>query len=49
MDLDDLFGPTPTVVDLQAKSRWEAIDELINEEPSWAGSLSLGCRPPHTP
>ncbi len=30
MDLDDLFGPTPTVVDLKAKSRWEAIDELIN-------------------
>ncbi|HEX3717203.1 MAG TPA: PTS sugar transporter subunit IIA [Verrucomicrobiae bacterium] len=30
MDLDDFLGPKPMVVDLQAKNRWEAIDELIN-------------------
>ena len=29
MDLDDLFGPKPTIVDLKAENRWEAIDELI--------------------
>jgi len=29
MDLDDLFGPKPTLVDLKAENRWEAIDELI--------------------
>src|SRR5438552_1287164 len=30
MDLDDLFGPKPLVIDLQAKDRWEAIEELIS-------------------
>ena len=29
MDLDDLFGPKPSVIDLRAKDRWEAIDELV--------------------
>jgi nitrogen PTS system EIIA component len=29
MDLDDLFGPKPSVVDLNAEDRWEAIDELL--------------------
>ena len=29
MDLGDLFGPKPDVIDLQAKDRWEAIDELV--------------------
>lgn len=29
MDLDDLFGPRPAVVDLRAENRWEAIDELV--------------------
>jgi mannitol/fructose-specific phosphotransferase system IIA component (Ntr-type) len=30
MDLNDFLGPEPTVVDLQAKNRWAAIDELID-------------------
>jgi mannitol/fructose-specific phosphotransferase system IIA component (Ntr-type) len=31
MDLNDFFGPDPPIViNLQAKDRWEAIDELIN-------------------
>jgi mannitol/fructose-specific phosphotransferase system IIA component (Ntr-type) len=30
MDLDDLFGPNPAIIDLRAANRWEAIDELIN-------------------
>jgi mannitol/fructose-specific phosphotransferase system IIA component (Ntr-type) len=30
MDLDDLFGPDRTVVDLRAGNRWEAIEELID-------------------
>ena len=30
MDLDNFFGPNPTVIDLRAEDRWEAIDELIN-------------------
>jgi fructose-specific phosphotransferase system IIA component len=30
MDLGDLFGPKPIVIDLRARTRWEAIDELIN-------------------
>jgi mannitol/fructose-specific phosphotransferase system IIA component (Ntr-type) len=30
MDLNDFLGPNPIVVDLTAKDRWEAIDELIN-------------------
>jgi mannitol/fructose-specific phosphotransferase system IIA component (Ntr-type) len=29
MNLDDLFGPKPVVLNLQAKDHWEAIDELI--------------------
>jgi mannitol/fructose-specific phosphotransferase system IIA component (Ntr-type) len=29
MDFDDLFGPKPTLVDLKAENRWEAIEELI--------------------
>jgi mannitol/fructose-specific phosphotransferase system IIA component (Ntr-type) len=29
MDLDDFLGPNPTVIDLRAKDRWEAIDELV--------------------
>src|SRR5689334_13802703 len=29
MNLDDFFGADPVVVKLQAKDRWEAIDELI--------------------
>ena len=29
MNLDDFFGPKPAVVKLEAKDRWEAIDELI--------------------
>jgi mannitol/fructose-specific phosphotransferase system IIA component (Ntr-type) len=29
MDLDDFLGPKPTVIDLRAKDRWEAIDELV--------------------
>jgi PTS system nitrogen regulatory IIA component len=28
MNLDDFLGPKPTIVDLRAKTRWEAIDEL---------------------
>src|SRR5437867_1414719 len=30
MDLDELFGPNPIVIDLHAENRWETIDELIN-------------------
>jgi len=30
MDLDDLFGPNPSVFNLKAKDRWEAIDELVD-------------------
>ena len=30
MDMDDPFGSNPTVVDLRAENRWEAIDELID-------------------
>ena len=30
MNLDDLLGPKPNVIDLRAESRWEAIDELVN-------------------
>jgi mannitol/fructose-specific phosphotransferase system IIA component (Ntr-type) len=30
MDLDDLFGPRPAVIDLNSKDRWGAIDELLN-------------------
>lgn len=30
MDLSEFFGPNPTVIDLQAENRWEAIDELID-------------------
>jgi mannitol/fructose-specific phosphotransferase system IIA component (Ntr-type) len=30
MDLNDFLGPKPIVIDLHAKSRWKAIDELIN-------------------
>ena len=29
MDLDDFFGPKPIVIDLLAKDRWEAINELV--------------------
>jgi mannitol/fructose-specific phosphotransferase system IIA component (Ntr-type) len=29
MNWDDLFGPNPGVFNLEAKDRWEAIDELI--------------------
>ena len=29
MDFEDLFGGKPTPVELKAKSRWEAIDELV--------------------
>ena len=29
MDLDDFLGPKPTAIDLRAKDRWEAIDELV--------------------
>ncbi len=29
MDLNQFFGGNPRVVDLKAKDRWEAIDELI--------------------
>ena len=29
MDLDDLLGPNPVVVDLRANTRWGAIDELV--------------------
>jgi mannitol/fructose-specific phosphotransferase system IIA component (Ntr-type) len=29
MDLNDFLGPKPIVIDLQAKDRWQAIDELI--------------------
>ena len=29
MNGDDLFGPKSTIIDLKAKDRWEAIDELI--------------------
>ncbi len=29
MDFDDPLGPKPNVVDLQAKDRWSAIEELI--------------------
>src|SRR5579859_4454411 len=31
MDLNDLLGPDPVNVDLQATDRWEAIDELMNQ------------------
>jgi len=30
MDLDDFFGPNPTVVDLRAENRWQAIGELVD-------------------
>src|SRR5262249_48654955 len=30
MDFDDYFGPGVDVVDLQAKDRWQTIEELIN-------------------
>jgi mannitol/fructose-specific phosphotransferase system IIA component (Ntr-type) len=30
MNLSDFLGPKPTVIDLRAETRWEAIDELIN-------------------
>jgi len=30
MNLDDFLGPKPTVIDLRAQTRWEAIDELID-------------------
>ena len=30
MDLDDFLGPKPTVIDLRAADRWQAIDELID-------------------
>jgi mannitol/fructose-specific phosphotransferase system IIA component (Ntr-type) len=30
MDLDDLFGPRPTIIDLNAMDRWGAIDELLS-------------------
>jgi mannitol/fructose-specific phosphotransferase system IIA component (Ntr-type) len=30
MDFGDIFGANPTVIDLQAANRWEAIDELIH-------------------
>lgn len=30
MELDDFLGPKPTVIDLQAENRWEAIEELVN-------------------
>ena len=29
MDLDDFLGPKPIVIDLLAKDRWEAIDQLL--------------------
>jgi mannitol/fructose-specific phosphotransferase system IIA component (Ntr-type) len=29
MDLNDFLGPNPIVVDLEAKDRWGAIDELM--------------------
>jgi len=29
MDFDDFLGPKPIVVDLRAKDRWDAIDELV--------------------
>jgi mannitol/fructose-specific phosphotransferase system IIA component (Ntr-type) len=29
MDFDDFFNSKPPVVDLRAKNRWEAIDELV--------------------
>jgi mannitol/fructose-specific phosphotransferase system IIA component (Ntr-type) len=31
MDLHDFLGPKPTVIDLRAENRWEAIDELIDQ------------------
>jgi mannitol/fructose-specific phosphotransferase system IIA component (Ntr-type) len=31
MDLNDFLGPNPTVVDLKAENRWEAIDELVDK------------------
>jgi mannitol/fructose-specific phosphotransferase system IIA component (Ntr-type) len=30
MDLDDLLGPKPSIIDLRAEDRWQAIDELVN-------------------
>jgi mannitol/fructose-specific phosphotransferase system IIA component (Ntr-type) len=30
MDLSDLFGPEPVVIDLRAEDRWQAIDELVS-------------------
>jgi len=30
MDLDDLFGPEPVIIDLHAEDRWLAIDELVS-------------------
>jgi mannitol/fructose-specific phosphotransferase system IIA component (Ntr-type) len=30
MDLDDLLGPKPDIVDLRAEDRWTAIDELMS-------------------
>jgi mannitol/fructose-specific phosphotransferase system IIA component (Ntr-type) len=29
MDLDDFLGPKPIIIDLLARDRWEAIDELL--------------------
>jgi mannitol/fructose-specific phosphotransferase system IIA component (Ntr-type) len=29
MNLDDYLGPKPSVIDLRARDRWEAIDELV--------------------
>jgi mannitol/fructose-specific phosphotransferase system IIA component (Ntr-type) len=29
MDLEHVFGPKPFVVELKARDRWEAIDELV--------------------
>jgi mannitol/fructose-specific phosphotransferase system IIA component (Ntr-type) len=30
MDLNDFFGPNPTIINLRAENRWEAVDELID-------------------
>src|SRR6266566_134877 len=29
--LNEFFGPKPIIIDLQAKDRWEAIDELVSK------------------